>query len=688
MATNRTRRGHARRSLCAAAILTALALVAGLAAPVSAAPSPADTVLGARWTHTEDGPQRHPGVHVDWDVPIRMSDGVVLKANVYRPADRAGHVVTTPVPAVINMTPYTKLLYALLEAATAIPGLYDPIVSVMNRFDLFDLTGTPFSGVGDQIKAFLSSGSARTVSVDPQLVKSGYAEIVVDVRGTGFSQGVWNAAGPREQQDVAEISRWAARQTWATDKVGVAGLSYGGINALQGAEQPDSAISSVFAVVPGSDIVADTLAPGGGFNAGFIPFWLAGINTLKWLPDLASIATGDFDWQWLADRVSSPITLFDTMLRALFTLDVDHIPPDVSDLIDPTQAFRQGVTGHPERIDAPTFVVGGWHDLFTNSEPDIIDAIPLPSTQKKLMMGDWYHSTVGSGNGTRGAPPRLDVLQRAWFDKWLKGIDNGIDRYSPATLFQQGGAWTSTAGYPRPGMTYTRQYLTGDASRTTGVVAFDGSVGPTPPRTRATAVVSPGLSTVCSRDSAQGTAGVPGVIDGCAKDSRIAEVAAATFTGARVSHATAVSGPVSLHLNTMFAATDGYWSATLNDVAPDGRSTVVTSGQLTASLRTIDDARSTRSANGDYTRPVPFVSLQTRQPTVPGHAVTMDIGFNPTDFVLQPGHRLRVALYASNFPKAIMIPALLVQSQLRPQRIVIDPRAPSYLNLPTSQPLP
>ena len=45
-------------------------------------------------------------------------------------------------------------------------------------------------------------------------------------------------------------------------------------------------------------------------------------------------------------------------------------------------------------------------------------------------------------------PARLDVLQKAWFDKWLKGIDNGIDKYSPVTLKQVGDKWISAEQFP------------------------------------------------------------------------------------------------------------------------------------------------------------------------------------------------------------------------------------------------
>lgn len=254
-------------------------------------------------------------------------------------------------------------------------------------------------------------------------------------------------------------------------------------------------------------------------------------------------------------------------------------------------------------------------------------------------------------------------------------------------MFQQGGGWTATDQLPRAGMTYTRQYLSANPSGTTGIVAHDGSLSASPPTVPAALTVAPGLSTVCSRDGAQGTAGILSFIDGCAKDSRVAEVAALTFTSQPVAEPTEISGPVNVHLNTVLDATDGYWSATLNDVAPDGQSTVLTSGQLTASLRKIDDSRSARSANGDYTAPLPSLTLADRQPVVPGQPTTLDVGLEPTDAILQPGHRLRVDVFAANFPKGMGIPALLLESQLRPQHLVLDPSAPSFVNVPLSRPI-
>ncbi|MFI9504473.1 CocE/NonD family hydrolase [Nocardia sp. NPDC052566] len=670
-----------RRWVVGAAV--AATVIATLTVPAAQADRTADETA---WTAAQDEAPKYPGVHIDWDVPITMSDGVVIKANVYRPMDAAGRIVDTPLPTIVNMTPYTKLAYMLLDSGLSIPGLSDPLVTLINRFDLFNLNGTPFSGFGDQVKT-LSGGIARAVTADRKLIQSGYTEIVADLRGTGFSQGVWQAFGEREKQDTAEIAEWAARQPWSDGKVGLAGVSNGGISALQGAEQQPPSVQAVFSVIPGSDLLRDTLAPGGGFVVGFVPFWLAGINVAKWLPDLVSIATGGFDWKWLADRVASPVTFLDTLIRALFVLSVDSIPPDMRALLDPDGPFRVGITGHPDKVEAPTFIVGGWHDIFANSQPEAYNAIPLPTSQKKLLMGDWYHSTAGAGLGVAGAPPRIDALQRAWFDKWLKGIDNGIDRYSPLTLWQQGGGWTSTDQFPRPGMTYTRQYLSAEPSGTTGAVVHDGSLRAEPPTSPTRLTVAPGLSTVCSRDGAQGTAGIMGIIDACGKDSRIAETAALTFTGNPVAEPTLLSGPINVHLNTVLDATDGYWSATLNDVAPDGTSTVLSSGQLTASLRKNDDGKSKILPNGDYTAPFPVLTLADREPVAPGQPTVLDVGLVATDAVLPPGHRLRVDIYAANFPRGMMIPALLLESQLRPQHLELDPASPSWVNVPLNRPI-
>ncbi|MFI1911825.1 CocE/NonD family hydrolase [Nocardia sp. NPDC020380] len=646
--------------------------------PVASAESPIDGGdAGRSWTATEDAAPQYPGVHIDWDVPITMSDGTVLKANVYRPMDAAGHIVDTPTPTIVNMTPYTKLVSNIADSALSLPVLPDVLSDFLRGFDL---SGVGMSGLSDLLKA-LPGGAARLFTADRKLIQSGYTQIVVDVRGTGFSEGVWQVFQEREQQDTVEVIDWASKQSWSNGKIGMSGISYSAINQLQAAEHHPDALKAIFPVEPGSDLLRDVLATGGALGFGFIPPWLLAVNITKMAPDLVSVFGGNFDWKWLADRLQSPLTFFDYVIEALTINSIPEIPDNLKALLETDSPLRTAWLGHPDRIQVPTFITGGWHDIFTYSEPRVYDAIPLPPGQKQLVMGNTYHGDPGSGFGSPGAPPRLDVLQRAWFDKWLKGIDNGIDGYGPVTLWQQGGGWTSTGQFPRAEVDYRRMYLSSVPSGTTAFSVHDGSLT-TAPSDNAQLTVAPGVMSLCSRDTAQITAGVTALFDFCAKDARPMELNGLTFTSAPVGAPTTISGPVNLHLNTVLDATDGYWTATLNDVAPDGTSVVLTSGQLTASLRKVDEDKATRSANGDYTDPYPYLTLTDREPIVPGQPTQLDLGLMATDAVLQPGHRLRVDVFASNFPRGLPLRPLLNESGLRPQHIQLDPNAPSWINVP------
>ncbi|MEV6556226.1 CocE/NonD family hydrolase [Nocardia sp. NPDC051756] len=676
---------HVLRATVAA--VAAAMLVPFLTSGASAAPAPTGPdggAAGAAWQATQDGPQQYPNINIQWDVPITMSDGTVLKGNVYRPADAAGRPIDTPTPTVVNLTPYTKLVSNLADHAQAIPGLSDALFGLLREIDM---SGTPLSGVTDLTKGF-AGGELRNFTVDRQLIKSGYSQVVVDVRGTGFSQGVWDMLRQREQQDTVEVIDWAARQPWSNGRIGMNGISYSGINQVQAAQQNPPALKAIFPVVPGSDLMNDVLAPGGGFGFNFIPLWLTAINGLKLVPDLASVLNGQFDTQWLADRVRDPLTFMDVLLNVYTTARIDDLDPRAKELLTGTSRPREGWLSDPSQIQVPTFVTGGWHDLFTYSESKIYNEIPLPAGQKQLLMGNTYHVNSGNEYAKPGLPPRLDVLQRAWFDKWLKGIDNGIDRYGPITLRQQGGGWVTTDSFAEPTEnsgaqepTHRRMYLSANRSGTANSV-YDGSLTGQANGDTARLTVAPGLTSLCSNDAAQGSAGILSIIDGCAKDSRIEESNGLTFTSAPVAEPTTVSGRIAVRLNTVQDAPDGYWVTTVNDVAPDGQSTVLSSGQIMASLREVDEANSSKSANGDYTDPRAFTSLDHRQPTVPGEATTLDIALPATEAILQPGHRLRVDVYAGNFPKGLPILPMLIDTGLKPQHVQLDPNRPSFVNVP------
>jgi uncharacterized protein len=664
-------------------VLGAVVTVLGLGAAVVAAPgvAVADPTGGAaaqQWQATADEAPRHPGIAVEWDVPITMSDGTVLRANVYRPADAAGHAVGDTLPTVVNVTPYTKLVSAVTDAALSLPGVGENLTAFLNELNL---TGTPLDGI-TELTGLVAGGGMKAFGVNRPLVQSGYVQVVVDARGTGFSQGVWDVLGPREQKDSVEIVDWASAQSWSNGKVGMGGVSYSGINSVQAAGHRPAALEAIFAVEPGNDLLRDIVGTGGGLGVGFMPLWLSLVNGTKLIPNAQELLRGQIDQRWLADRLEDPGTLLPELAEAVTAPTIDGIAPSTLDVAQDS-SFYQERLAKVDAIEVPTMVFGGWHDIFANSEPRIYNAIDLPPGRKQLVMGDTYHLNPGQGFGTAGSPPRLDVLERAWFDKWLKGIDNGIDGYGPVTLWQQGGGWTTTDQFPRAGVEYERLYLSAAPSGTAGHSVHDGSLVSDAPAGSTRLTVAPGLRSLCSRDAAQGTAGAFVALGSvCTKDSRTQEGDGLTFTSAPVTEPTALSGPINVHLNTVHDGADGFWAVTLNDVAPDGRSTALSNGALTSSLRAVDDAKSTKAPNGDYVDAHHRLTLDTRQPTVPGEPTILDVNLLATDAILQPGHRLRVDVYALSAPRYLPLGPMRTDSGLRPQHLQLDQAEPSFVTFP------
>ncbi|MBM7417211.1 MULTISPECIES: CocE/NonD family hydrolase [Nocardiaceae] len=665
-----------RRSTVISGVLVALLVASGAAVPATADPTGgADAVA---WTAAADAPPHYPRVAIDWDVPITMSDGTVLQANIYRPADASGRPVETDLPTVLNITPYTKLVGNLIDSIQQIPGVSEPVLDFLASLNF---AGTPFDGITDLTQA-VDGGGLRIFAVNRNLVQNGYAQVVVDARGTGFSQGSWDVLGPREQQDSAEIIDWTSRQSWSDGQVGMSGISYSAINSVQAAALRPPALKAIFPVEPGNDLLRDIVGTGGALGVGFMPLWLTLVNVLKFVPNVQSILQGQFDTRWLADRLQDPAILIPELANAFTAPTIADIRPETLGVAQDGE-FYADRSADLSQIEVPTMVYGGWHDIFTNSEPRIYNDIPVEPGRKQLIMGDGYHVNPGAGFGRPGNPPRLDALERAWFDHWLKGVDNGVEKYGPVTLFQQGGGWTTTDQFPRAGAQSQRTYLSAAPSGTAGHSLHDGTLSATPTADTARLTVAPGLRGVCSRDAAVGTAGAAAILGSvCTKDSRFTEAEALTFTSAPAEKPTQISGATNLHLNTVLDRPDGFWAATMNDVAPDGTSTPISHGALTASLRRIDETKSTRSLNGDYIDAKPALTLASRQPLVPGVPTTVDINLLPTDAVIAPGHRIRIDVYAASVPRYLPLGPMLVDSALAPQHVQLDPANPSFVNIP------
>ena len=628
---------------------------------------------GAAWHQATYGRKPYPRVHISRDVTITMSDGVRLRATVVRPANRLGQPSKAPFPAVLNVNPYNR---ALLDGFDHV--LHGPVIGKAVKAASGTMTHEtgPLAGVSRLTRTF-DRGLFDVFGVNRNLVQAGYVQVLVDVRGTGASHGKWEILSAREQQDSVEAIEWIADQPWCDGAVGMAGWSYSAINALQAAALRPEALKAVFAVEGSADVVRDIYITG-GMPSAFIPMWMAMVNAVKWLPNpatvLADTLRGD-QYRWFRDRIKSPATEMSSLLWGFLTAR-DHRIFDHPYFIERSPKI--------ENIDAATFTVGGWHDLFGRSATRVYQQLDMEPGRKQMLVADGYHLDPGCDHGRKHQPPQLDVLERAWFDRWLKGINNGIDDYGPVTLQQQGGDWSCGSAFPRAEVRAQRLFLAEEPSGTAPHCRHDGRLRTTVASRRRSLRTQPDLRGMVSRDASQVFAGLPIAFGRkFSHDAAYQEQGALSFTSDAVTAPTQLSGPMNLRLNVSTTAHEGIWAVTVNDVAPDGTSTVLTNGALTASNRALDTERSTYAEGGTLIDAVHFLSRERRLPVPADEPVRIDVDLVATDAVLKPGHRLRVDVYAASLPRYLTIVPDLIKARGRRQQLVLDPNKPSYLTFLT-----
>ena len=611
-------------------ISAAVTVLACAPAAASAAPPPA----------LAPGPALYPKIAVQHDVPIVMRDGTKLFADVYRPATADGTPVATRLPVVLTQTPYNK--NALGAAGNGGPGA-------------------------------TISGPA------PLLVTHGYVQVLVDVRGTGDSEGAWDSFGEQEQNDSLDIARWVAVQPWSDGRLALFGASYMGINQFFTAAQHPPGLKAMFPIIPAEDVYRDVTWHGGGVDASFIPFWLGLVTALKVLPPGYTAQDPVEAMKVLAGRGTAGLQFDTDALLSTATRD---------DLAFDGPFYRLRSPGRVAgQVTVPTFITGGWFDLFQRGEPRLYQELNLKPGRKQLLMGPWYHITAGHGLGAKGAPPPLDALALAWFDRWVKHIHNGVERFGPVTLYQLGAdRWARARSWPRKDVTYGRLYLRHEISGSASSV-HDGSLSSTAPSAAASDTMPANvLNGLCARSTVQWTAGLVPPGQPCETDNRSIERSGLTYTTTPFAHQLHISGPIDLHLIGATTAQDTNWIATVSDVSPGGKSTQMTAGWLMSSRRAVDRLRSTMTFGGQLVAPFHPFTRASLLPVNPGERERLDVEIFNTDAVFRPGHRLRLTLTSGDIPHVLAtVPDALAQVG-GVDTAFEDPADPSYLELPIVTP--
>jgi len=535
------------------------------------------------------------------NVPIRMSDGTVLRADV-----------DVPVP----------------------PGHSQPV------------RGMRFPTLVSQT-AYYKDGPISKIPA--YLVQRGYAFVLADVRGTGSSDGQWQMLGPLEQEDGVEVIHWAARQPWSNGRIGLAGSSYGAINQLLIMERPDAPreVKAILPVAPMADPYRDLFFHGGAFDDEFMTVWLGLTSTGSLTPpqQIGSDPTGALLLAGEhATGLDLPVTLVSSALSG-GALAYDG----------PYWQQRAPIE-HIDRVRVPTMILGGEFDIFQRGEPLLFQK--LRARAKRLIIGPWTHSNDGATLPADGIPSQAELALQ-WYDQYLRGERTAVDRAPRVEQYRLEGPdpshFVASSSWPLPGLHPLDLYLAGAPSGSARSLN-DGSLGPRPASEHSEdALPYNPTGTPCTRETFQwGNAGTAtneaSSTTPCEGDQRVDETQDLTYTTAPLTQPLTIDGPIDLHLvarspqraNTTF-------SVTVCDVAPDGRSTAITGGWLVASMRATKRSPLAMSAAGQPLRVYhPFTAQFEQQPS--STPTSYDIEIFPTFATFRPGHRLRLDIGTGQLP--------------------------------------
>ncbi len=436
----------------------------------------------------------------------------------------------------------------------------------------------------------------------------GYAVCRVDVRGTGSSGGIATDEYPlSERTDLIAVIEWLASQPWSTGAVGMFGTSYSGFNSLQVAMERPAALKAIVSIFASDDRYADDVHYYGGALKALdrvdYPAYMVASNAL---PPVPSVFGDGWREEW-ERRVASTEPWVITWL--------EH---QRRDAYWRTGSVREGY----DRIEAPAMLVAGWADGYTNIA---MRAFPKLRCPTRVLLGPWPHDTVE----TCIPGPNIDLSAEMlrWWDRWLKGADNGVDREPPIVLYAERstlpspirpevrGAWRYEPTWPperlRP---VSLEVADGEPS---GVATGTGPIDTLPvrPDVGSTAWIS------CAGAMPWGQSA----------DQRPDEVHSLTYTWPVLDDELEIWGYPELHVRVTSDAPVAYLSAKICDVFPDGTSSLVVRGMANLTQR---------DENGG-----PMT-------VEPGTPYDLALTLEACSWTFEAGHRIRLDLAGTDWPNA------------------------------------
>ena len=588
------------------ASLVAVALFAGDAASVAAAQDYAKYSQEALEKELARIAVSRPGVMV------RMRDGVALSTDIYMPKNATGKL-----PAILWKTPYNEHK--------------------------------------------LKGGTMRYVL---ESVKRGYTFIVQNERGRYFSQGQWEILG-KPQTDGYDTLSWIAAQDWSNGKVGTLGCSSSAEwqLALAGLNHPAHAAMVPMASGAGIGKVGRFQEQGNWYTGG-VPrnlffVWLYGVDN----PLRAELPASLTD-EKLRARVEAYNDLDASKPKVDWNRQIRHLPVDqlLSSLGEPAGTFEQLIKRSPADPawrqgglyhegmgwGVPALWFNSWYDVSIGPNLELFNHARAAGTDKEASANQYAvvapvphcqfarlgpDTTVGE-RAMGDTSFDVDGAVYGWFDRWLKGDAKAFPSTTPHVRYFEMGAnqWRSSAQWPPQQAKPMRLYLRsgGRANSLYGdgrLLPEAPAAGEAPDRYRYDPM-NP-VQTIGGGDCCNGGIVVPGAFDQRQIEARNDVL---VYTSDPLPNQVSVAGFVDAVLKVSSSAKDTDFAVKLVDVAPDGTAWIVGDTIFRARYRNgYDKPEMLKAGEVATIRPTPI-------------ATAIQFG---------AGHRIRVEVTSSNFPKFV-----------------------------------
>lgn len=528
------------------------------------------------------------------------------------------------------------------------------------------LTQTAYrTGLGDLMGSVLDGGTSLIIGgKDDFMIRRGYITVAVDALGTGMSTGVTELIGEAEQEAYAETVKWITQQSWFNGNIGLAGTSYLGITSLLTAKQQHPAVKAVFANVPMGDAYRGTVGVGGLMNAKFLSVWLPLTHGMSvGLLNTAEVLLNP----WLASTIRQANNDHVKALDSWYLPTVNNGLAGQAGIATDDGDFwktRSPIEG-ANNIKVPTFLMGGTNDIFQRDVPLIYEQVKRNANAKLVVYPGTHLGSISTALFGAGNVPAARNILLQWFDQYLKGKNTGASAIPNVTQYVQGYGdgkfYARATDWPHPQMTPQRMFL-----RNGNLLSTDAPTGIEPARSFSEPP-APGIDikrdgdtmkaeitlndgSKCSSSFDQWSLGIPGILGGdCYKNADTVEKAqgAAIYETGPMSAPMYLNGPIQADLWVTTTKTDAAVAVRVDSVAPNGVATPISTGLQSVRHRAIDTSRS-RYVNGVMIQPWHPFTRGAEQAVTPGTPTQVAVEVFPNAVVIPVGHKLRIALSASN----------------------------------------